>query len=125
MKRVLKTAVAVSNTKASVLDINVNHETDVGLSITNTGANPLTEFEVAVKFHGDDAWLVIADAAGEFAAATSSKLLMLDSNISPVTLAAGATAWLSLESWKVAELRLLARTGAALTTTLTIAGIAK
>jgi hypothetical protein len=125
MKRILKAAVPVTQTQAAVLTLLAEGELSGGFRIKNAGANPLTGFETFVKLHGDDAWMSVAAVAGDYNSSTSKKLTVIDTTVSPVTLAAGAETVMTMSLERVAQVKFEAKTGAGLTTTLDIAGITK
>ena len=103
--------------------LNVEGELSGGFAVKNDGAAALTAFEVHARFHGDDAWQLIASVAADYVLATSKKLMQIDASVSPITLAAGATSIFSMELDKVAEIKFEATCGT--TTQLDISGIVK
>lgn len=124
-KRLWLDNAAVTATEADIAVLNVQDEKTMGVQILNGGSKALSVFKTLVQFHGDDAWYTIASSAGDYAKATSASITAIDSNVSPVTLAAAATVWLSLDVSKICAIKFRAKCAGTDTTTLDISAIAK
>lgn len=100
-------------TTEEVLRVNVSAVSVFGLEVKNSGANPLDVFQVKGKFSDLGSEITILSAAGDY---TTPAYPCVRASGSPVTLAAGATAWMFIDVRGVSELVIYASSSAGATT---------
>jgi hypothetical protein len=67
----------------------------MNIDVSNAGPQALSAFEISIKTHADAAYKVIASVAGDYATPVGFNWA---SDTGLVTLASGATGWLTLDN---------------------------
>ena len=105
--------VAVATTD-TVLTVDCNGVSNLGLEVKNTGANPLDAFTVSAKFADGGTELPFASSAGNFS--TPVFPLVRAATGTPVTLAAGASSTMFFDVAGISALVFKASAGSGATT---------